>query len=420
MKCALLAVSLAAGSAFAQEDPEARLHAYGAFLSDLPYKGFAPLAREELSRYARRYPEGRFLDDVHFRQGRSAHGEGDEHVAAARFLQVRIVDAGSLRDGAAEEELAAILRERSMKSLRDRYAEAIERYRVLPRPSSEAVRLAFLRALVLVDDDRLESLLRDELGSFMDLYPTAAELPELTIAIASFESRRGAHKSAIVEFDRVWHQWPESPLAARAAIDAGDLLAGPLREPLAAIERYRRVALEREDSPDAATAWLRKGETERKGLRRFDIAVRDFDEVVARYPHHPDAFAAMEAKAELLHEDLRDTDGAVQVLVAAAARSSEDPRAPEVLERAARLCEKQLKDRRRSAEYLEHVATRYPGFDRAAEDLYRAGELREDDGDLAYAESLYRQVATRFPGSDWARKAEKKAERLSRTPPAAR
>ena len=75
-----------------------------------------------------------------------------------------------------------------------------------------------------------------------------------------------------------------------------------------------------------------------------------------------------------------------------------------------------LKDRRRSAEYLEHVATRYPGFERAAADLYRAADLRENDGDLVYAESLYRQVSTRFPGSDLARKAEKMAERLSRKP----
>src|SRR5688500_2374674 len=119
---------------------------------------FGEIALEELDRYDRLYPEGRYLDDVHVRMARVEQALGREHRAAARLLEVVIVDAGAAREPLAREQLDKLLAgDRGLLRLRPRFEQAIERYRD-ERAAGPARRLAFVRALLLVDDDDARTL----------------------------------------------------------------------------------------------------------------------------------------------------------------------------------------------------------------------------------------------------------------------
>jgi len=404
-------VVMVAVTATSSDAIERGLYEFAVHLSEQVDDGFADEASEELARYARLYPEGRYIDDVHLRMARVARSLGDLPEAAARYLQVLIVDAGSPRAPMANDELPELLRHRSLRKEKPRFEQALELYR-RDGPLAER-RFAYLRALLLIADERAADVLAEEMIGYLETYPTAAALAELTLDWAALERRRGEHRRAVAACERIGYLWPSSRLVPRARLLAAEILASELDDTVGALRRYRLIVTDHRESTEAATAWLRLGHLEREEFDRPKAAISHYDEVLSRYPQHPDAFDALMAKSETLADDLRDPRRAVDVLVQGADRYAKHTRAPEALYAAGRLEERKLKDRSAAAALYARLARSYPRYERAPELMFRSAELLEKDGRIADAIARYREVADRFPGHDRASKAVKRADKLA-------
>lgn len=351
--------------------------------------------------YLRRWPEGRWVPEVHFMLGRALAALGQHEEAITHFEaydQTRDVadDAVAERLG---ESLLALERD-------DEAAVQLERLYIL-RSGDRVARALAARTLADLFSRRERW---DEAITWYRKVLVDSRVPtyraEIIAALAEAEKKRGDQAAAQQYWRTLVETYPTTPQAYRAllALEAAGTAVEPLEKGRvlaangdwnAAIQTYY-AAMAVEPHPadlhwEAALAY--------EGAGNLEAAWHEYGNLIETHPESDRHAAAWLARGRVRSAQGR-VDEALATFERVMTEFPESEEAPAALEAAAQLLAERGRPEEAAARYTL-LASRYPTAPQAAKALWEAGLLRFRLGEPTLAGQLWQRLAEHQADDTW-------------------